>query len=123
MLGKPFLLAGKAALRCGSGKVHILSTDEHLDMPSLYSPELNEYGILKIRITKFLENADVVAIGPGLGLSSWSQQVFETVIGIDKPLVIDADALTLLAQSNINTLGNNRVLTPHPGEAASLLKL
>lgn len=68
------------------------------------------------------------AIGCGLGLSSYSEQLLTTVLAQRNekiPYVFDADALVLLAQlnlSHINTkLTANCVLTPHPKEAATLL--
>ena len=45
-----------------------------------------------------LERADVVVLGPGLGQTPWSQQVFDEVLSLQKPCVIDADGLNLLAQ-------------------------
>src|SRR6185437_12982259 len=63
---------------------------------------------------------DVVAIGPGLGRSDWARAALDTVLGCDKPLVVDADALNLLAEAGA---GRQRdwILTPHPGEAGRLL--
>jgi len=125
MLGAT-LLAGKAALRCGAGKVHILSTAEHLDLPALHCAELmsdvfDQKGDL-------IDGADVLVVGPGLGLADWGQQVFDAIIHTQKPLLIDADALTLLAAIDLGELpklgdirSRNWVLTPHPGEAACLL--
>ncbi|NNC98813.1 MAG: NAD(P)H-hydrate dehydratase [Gammaproteobacteria bacterium] len=116
------LLAGKAALRCGCGKVHILSTDAHLDKPSLYSPELMS-AVFENRPSELMQNAQAIVVGPGLGTNSWGREVFEHVVKTSTaPLVIDADALTLLAESGYTAVGNKWVLTPHPGEAARLLK-
>ncbi len=62
---------------------------------------------------------DVVAFGPGLGSDSWAQALFQHVQSLTINKVVDADGLNLLAQSP--NLDANRVITPHPGEAARLL--
>lgn len=67
-----------------------------------------------------LEKADVIAFGPGLGLSEWSQALFERVAADGRPAVWDADALNLLAATPASA--DTRVITPHPGEAARLLQ-
>jgi NAD(P)H-hydrate epimerase len=67
-----------------------------------------------------LEKADVVVIGPGLGQSDWAKALFWAAINAQKPLVIDADGLNLLARAPVTN--QNWILTPHPGEAARLLQ-
>ncbi len=62
---------------------------------------------------------DVVAFGPGLGSDSWAQALFQHVQSLTINKVVDADGLNLLAQSP--NLDADRVITPHPGEAARLL--
>jgi len=66
-----------------------------------------------------LAKASVIVLGPGLGQSDWSKELFRAVIDSAKPMVIDADGLNLLAASPSHS--DNRVLTPHPGEAGRLL--
>jgi NAD(P)H-hydrate epimerase len=61
----------------------------------------------------------VVAIGPGLGQDEWARSLLEAAIGSGRPLVVDADALNLLAAAPRAL--DRWVLTPHPGEAARLL--
>jgi NAD(P)H-hydrate epimerase len=68
-----------------------------------------------------VQQASVVVLGPGLGLADWGQKVFNSLIDLAKPMVIDADALTLLAEHGARTTNSPWVLTPHPGEAARLL--
>jgi len=67
-----------------------------------------------------IERADVIAIGPGLGRTAWAEQVLKTVLDADKPLIVDADALNLIAEHGARAR-ENWILTPHPGEAARLL--
>jgi NAD(P)H-hydrate epimerase len=75
---------------------------------------LSELGLLMARAT-------VVAVGPGLGRAEWGQSMLEFVLASDCPLVVDADALNLLADNPVRR--DNWILTPHPGEAARLLKM
>jgi len=70
---------------------------------------------------ELLTAADVVAVGPGLGRSSWSRSLCLQALECGKPLVIDADALNLLAGMERSAPARS-VLTPHPGEAARLLQ-
>jgi len=67
-----------------------------------------------------IKRANVIAIGPGLGLSDWAKLLFARVLESDLPIIIDADALNLLAEEEQSS--QNWVITPHPGEAARLLK-
>jgi len=62
----------------------------------------------------------VLAIGPGLGRTEWARALFDHAVVSALPMVIDADALNLLAEAP-RALSPGRVLTPHPGEAARLL--
>jgi NAD(P)H-hydrate epimerase len=66
-----------------------------------------------------LRRATVIAIGPGLGRGTWSRALLSRVLESDRALVLDADALTLLAEEPLRR--EDWILTPHPGEAARLL--
>jgi NAD(P)H-hydrate epimerase len=66
-----------------------------------------------------LERATVIALGPGLGQSPWSMEVLRAALAVGKPLIVDADALNLLAA--VPQRRDDWVLTPHPGEASRLL--
>src|SRR5690606_27477070 len=70
-------------------------------------------------LAAMIERADVIAIGPGLGQGDWARALLETALESDKPTVIDADGLNLLAQSPRSS--SKWILTPHPGEAGRLL--
>ena len=67
-----------------------------------------------------IERADVIAVGPGLGQGVWGRVLFGAALGANKSLVLDADALNLLAVREPHALPPETVLTPHPGEAARL---
>lgn len=113
-------LCGEAALRSGAGLVSIATHPSHAAMIAANRPELMCLGVDKaIDLEPMLERATVIALGPGLGTDDWSQALFDAVLQSELPLVIDADALTLLAATDAHR--NDWVLTPHPGEAASLL--
>jgi NAD(P)H-hydrate epimerase len=115
------LLAGEAAARCGAGLVSIATRVAHTAALTTARPELMCHGIERAsQLLPLLEKASVVVIGPGLGHSSWASELLACVLEVDKPLVVDADALNLLAQEPMAR--GNWVLTPHPGEAARLLR-
>jgi hydroxyethylthiazole kinase-like uncharacterized protein yjeF len=114
-------MAGEAALRVGSGLVTIATRAEHSALMNLSRPELMCHGVgTPEQLMPLLAKADVIAVGPGLGQSDWAKALFNAVISSGKPMVVDADGLNLLATSPITK--PDWILTPHPGEAARLLK-
>lgn len=115
-------MAGEAALRVGAGLVSIATRPENALVMNADRPELMCHGVSNSnQLTPLLEKATVVILGPGLGQNAWSQQLFDTTLKSNKPLlVIDADGLNLLSTNPIHY--DNWILTPHPGEAAKLLK-
>jgi NAD(P)H-hydrate epimerase len=113
-------LAGTAALRVGAGLVSIATRNAHATLLNINRPELMCHGVETAeQLEPLLAKATVIAIGTGLGQSDWSRELLSAVLKTDKPLIIDADALNLLAQSP--TENCNWILTPHPAEAARLL--
>jgi NAD(P)H-hydrate epimerase len=66
-----------------------------------------------------LRRATVLALGPGLGQGTWGRAMLTQALQSSLPMVVDADALNLLADDPVQR--DNWVLTPHPGEAARLL--
>mgnify|MGYP001025035047 CR=1 FL=1 len=113
-------LAGEAALRVGSGLVTVATRPENTAAITAGRPELMCRGVSEAAdLAPLIDRADVIAIGPGLGQDDWSRTVLSAVRECDKPMVVDADALNLLAQSPYEK--PNWVLTPHPGEAGRLL--
>ncbi len=113
------LLAGRAALKLGAGRVH-LGMLERLPVDS-GQPEL-----MLRDADDVLGHADVLAIGPGLGQSAQAAELLARTLDAPRPLVLDADALNLLAQ-DARLAGQLAVrpaptfMTPHPAEAARLL--
>lgn len=113
-------LAGEAALRCGAGLVTVATHPEHAVAIAANCPELVCRGVNDGRdLGALLVDAGVVVIGPGLGRAGWGRSLCAAVFESGLPLVVDADALNLLAQEPGQR--ENWVLTPHPGEAARLL--
>ena len=128
------LLAGSATLHLGAGWTIL----EMLDPTSAHAyPEQAE---LMVRLASFeareqLTNTspDVIAIGPGLGFSALAKEWLHAVLDYPNcPIIIDADALNLIAdtpefleklQQRNQLFPGLSILTPHPGEAAHLLDI
>lgn len=116
------VLAASAALKGGAGKVWLGFAQNGLPLP--YLPNYPE--IMLATATQLLQRHDisVYAIGCGLGMNDLSRQLLEqttaAAIHADAPLLLDADALNMLAAGQL-FLPANTVLTPHPLEAARLL--
>lgn len=113
-------LAGEACLRAGAGRVTVATRAANVGALIAGRPELMTLAVESAADLKpLLSRVDLVAIGPGLGEGEWARQVFVEAMGTDLPLVVDADALNLLAATPRKR--QNWILTPHPGEAARLL--
>jgi ADP-dependent NAD(P)H-hydrate dehydratase / NAD(P)H-hydrate epimerase len=114
-------LAGEACLRAGAGLVTVAVAPENVPAISAGRPELICLPLADAEaLAEPAERADMIAIGPGLGRTPWAQRALDAVLRSRKPLVVDADALNLIAESAAPARGN-WILTPHPGEAARLL--
>jgi NAD(P)H-hydrate epimerase len=114
-------LAGEACLRVGAGLVTTATAPENVAAIAAGRPELICLGLQSAAdLAAPLAAADLVALGPGLGRGPWAQAVFEAVLRCGKPLVLDADALNLLAETGRRPPPRS-ILTPHPGEAGRLL--
>lgn len=116
------LLAGRAALHIGAGRVFVSLLDTRALSVDVHQPEL-----MLQSAEHSISAATAIAIGPGLGQSKEASQLLEECVAQDKPLVCDADALNLIAQnSNLADQLCMRkaatLLTPHPAEAARLLR-
>lgn len=115
------LLVAEAAARCGAGLVSLATRQEHVAAALSRCPSVMSHGVVHgSELAPLLAAATVVVCGPGLGQSAWGQQMLEQVLACNKPQVLDADALNLMA-NKASVAADNRILTPHPGEAARLL--
>ena len=128
MLGAP-VLAGTSALRSGSGLVQIAVPKSILPMALSVTPELIGLGLEEDqgfdRLDDAAGKADVIVLGPGLGRSSAAESRVHRLIQLDKPMVLDADALNILASASAwpTEAKCRAVLTPHPGEMSRLARL
>ncbi|MBV9346136.1 MAG: NAD(P)H-hydrate dehydratase, partial [Gammaproteobacteria bacterium] len=115
-------LAGEACLRVGAGLTTVAVAPENVAAIAAGRPELICVALETGEVlAEAMGRADVIAIGPGLGRSSWAREALEAVLDSGKPLVVDADALNLLAEQPRRAPRGDWVLTPHPGEAGRLL--
>jgi len=113
-------LAAEAALRTGAGLVSLATRAEHVAPVLAARPEIMVQAVDQpAQLETLLGRASVVAIGPGLGQDAWARGLWGLVRESERPLVVDADALRLLATEPMQRA--DWVLTPHPGEAAALL--
>ncbi len=122
MVGAP-LLAARAALKLGAGCVHVGLMAENAPVIDMIQPELMLHSA---SAALQLPGIDVLAVGCGLGRDNMAQQVVFDALRSQAAVVLDADALNILAQRpDLQGLLIAReaacVLTPHPGEAARLL--
>lgn len=118
--GGAVMLAAAAALRAGAGLVSVGSRRDHVAPLLARLPEAMSHALEDgDALPALLDRARVVAIGPGLGQDEWARALSARALACGKPLVIDADALNLLAQDPRAL--PEAILTPHPGEAARLL--
>jgi len=129
-------LCARAALGSGAGLVTVgvpksLNSIFEIKLTEVMSlPLADKRGILGqeafSNIKSFLKKADLLVIGPGAGLGVSTKRLIAKIVGeIDKPMIVDADALTALA-SNLEVLLKRKtktlILTPHLGEFSRLIK-
>lgn len=124
-------LAASAALRCGAGLVTLLTHEAHHGIVAAHMAEFMVYPVAnKVDaqlVEQQLSKATHIVIGPGLGKDQWAQQLLTQTLAFRQkhkiPTVFDADALNLLAElPEQPSLDPDCVFTPHPAEAARLLK-
>jgi len=127
-------LAGLGALRGGAGLVYVAvpksieSIVASIEPSYLLVPQWeDDIGRMSVAalpdLSERSQSMDAVAIGPGWGQSDDLQQILRDLYAhVECPLVVDADALNLLAREpgSIAKHAGPRVLTPHPGEFARL---
>lgn len=119
------LLAGRAALKLGAGRVYVGLLDNTALAVDTDQPEL-----MLRRPVEILSPGCVtaLAVGPGLGQGTDARDLLKQALSTDLPLVLDADALNLLAAHPVLAKQVRRrtaatLITPHPLEAARLLGL
>ncbi|MBI4809417.1 MAG: NAD(P)H-hydrate dehydratase [Nitrosomonadales bacterium] len=132
------LLAGRAALKMGAGCVHVGLLADNAPVADINCPELmlhtagdalnlaRHSGLRRNDAGLADSSSEVLVIGCGLGQSPAAQKLLYDALLLDVTLVLDADALNLIAQRpDLRGMLFGRkapaVFTPHPGEAAQLL--
>jgi hydroxyethylthiazole kinase-like uncharacterized protein yjeF len=116
------LLAARAALRLGAGRVYV----DCFGAPELrFDPQQPE---LMFRALASVRDIDAIVAGCGMGAADAARAQLVAAFGRNVPLVLDADALNLIAAEPslgvaLSALAVPKVLTPHPLEAARLLEV
>ncbi|AUC07542.1 NAD(P)H-hydrate dehydratase [Acinetobacter lwoffii] len=126
-MGGAVIMAAEAAFAAGAGKVTIVCDAKHHTAILSRAPNimLRDINLLtQEQRQALIQQVDAVCFGMGLGRDSWSEQQytawFELTQQSDLEVVLDADALWLLAKQP-QVLNSQTYATPHPGEAATLL--
>jgi hydroxyethylthiazole kinase-like uncharacterized protein yjeF len=123
------LLSAKSALLSGAGVVHVWMMDVNSHHVDPQSPEIMIHpceGKIIQQITAI--NPACLVVGPGMQSDAINIPMLVEILNLDIPLVIDAGAINLISQNDdlLNQILNRQtftVITPHPGEAARLLKI
>ncbi|QOW18760.1 NAD(P)H-hydrate dehydratase [Lysobacter ciconiae] len=135
--GGAIMLAAEAALRAGSGLVDVVTREAHVAPLLTRLPEAMVHGdsdgednsnsngdsggTASSGLDSLISDASAIVIGPGLGQGAWGRERLRAICASGLPVVLDADALNLIA-AGVVAAPANAVLTPHPGEAARLLQ-
>jgi NAD(P)H-hydrate epimerase len=118
--GKPgaAAMAGIAALRAGAGLVTVACPESLVES----SPELMTEPLA--RVHELAAKLTLTAIGPGIGTADETREMVRSLYAtLEKPMVVDADALNCLVGSEWKKPPAPRILTPHPGEMSRLTGL
>lgn len=119
--GGAISICGQGALRAGAGLVKVATDKSNVEALNALRPELMTVDMRDSHaLAQAIAWADVIALGPGMGLDPENEIIIEDVLSAEKPTVIDADALNIMARVGLSFC-KRAILTPHPGEAARLL--
>jgi NAD(P)H-hydrate epimerase len=130
------ILSATAALRSGAGMVRIFTSKSNSEAIKSLFPEAildtyteGDFKELEDKLLSAFSWSSQAIVGPGLGMSETSKAIVKLVLdAYDKHLVMDADALNIVAEddglrsklSNYSTFGKRLILTPHLAEFARL---
>lgn len=122
------VLSAQAAGRSGAGLITALVDKNIYQVAACMIPEVMVRPVSwpneKI-LDWLIEQSSVLLIGPGMGLTEQKEEIVKYVLlNTEKPVILDADGLTLLKKIGLNILNDSKaniVLTPHPGEMARLV--
>ena len=119
-MGGAVRLCAEAALRVGVGLASVATRTAGVAALVAARPEAMTHAVEDAAaLQPLIDRATVLAVGPGLGQGEWGRSLFRAAVDSGKSLVLDADALNLLAAAPEAL--PQAILTPHPGEAARLL--
>jgi NAD(P)H-hydrate epimerase len=124
--GGAAIMAAEASARLGSGMTTVATRPEHIGAMLMRQPEVMACAVVSGQeLEPLLERPNVLVVGPGLGRSSWSEQLLQKAVAAKLPTVLDADGLNIVAEGRVvpKPDGSQWVLTPHCGEAARLLNV
>jgi hydroxyethylthiazole kinase-like uncharacterized protein yjeF len=112
------ILAAEACLHIGAGLTTVCLPQSGLNALNIALPEVMALPRTKYLAFEALEKFNVIGIGPGLGIDEESEYLFELLVELKKPLIIDADALTILSKRKdlLEKLPAQSILTPHMKE-------
>lgn len=136
MCGKVLLIAGSlgftgaaalssfASIKTGAGLVTLLTSPEAQSILAIKLDEVMVQSANNLEtILDWTKKVDALAIGPGFGLKSERLKLCrEVLLKVNKPIVIDADALTSLVGHTklLSSMHSDKILTPHVGELSRL---
>ncbi len=112
------LLCARASLHAGSGLTTVCLPKSGLTALNSTLPEVMALHRAENLDDTLLEKFTAFGIGPGLGLEKENEQLFNQLLNLKKPMVIDADAITMLSENKvlIARLPAGTILTPHMKE-------
>lgn len=138
--GGAAMMSAEAATRAGAGTVSLLTRSANVAAALARRPEIMVRGLDEPdneTVADMVARSQAIVIGPGLGRTHWSRTLLRMIMqcAADRiPLIVDADALNLLAEKMADLKDPDRrsestplrrrenwIMTPHPGEAARLL--
>lgn len=119
-MGGAAILASGAALKSGCGYCGVICNKEHFDVLLELHPELLLNSSEELSLPS---KSRAIAIGPGLGTSAQAQEFLKLSLASGQPIILDADALNILAQDRdlLNQLPKDAILTPHQAELGRLI--
>lgn len=120
------VLSASACIRTGAGLTTLATfTDSVSGVLTQMPPEVMVRDLFSGQLLDWIRESDAIGIGPGFGQTQEAHSALSYLLDhVKVPLVLDADALNLLAQNSglISQVPENSILTPHPGEMQRLLK-
>ena len=124
------IMSSESGLKTGAGLIRLLTRKSHVSASLARNPEVMVSGADNAQdLEANLRWPDAIVAGPGMFENYWSEQIlYKLLLSIaenDTPTLLDAGALRLLTHKAFTKmeLHSETVLTPHPGEAAEMLKV